>query len=86
MADNSRPGAGGAPLIRPSPLQGDDEGIDLRRLLPAWIISGFLHVIFLGVLMLFGRDATHAETGSETAVIETIAAMRIARVMATGSP
>ncbi|MBL8795340.1 MAG: hypothetical protein JNM56_15655, partial [Planctomycetia bacterium] len=41
-------------LIRPTPLQGDDEGIDLRRLLPAWLISGVLHVIVLSVFVLVG--------------------------------
>jgi hypothetical protein len=61
----------GAPLIRPTPLQGEDEGIDLRRLLPAWIISGVIHVVVLALLMIPQLGSGRAEAGSETAVIES---------------
>ncbi|MBL8799234.1 MAG: terpene cyclase/mutase family protein, partial [Planctomycetia bacterium] len=71
MADNSRPAAAGAPLIRPTPLQGEDEGIDLRRLLPAWIISGVIHVVVLALLMIPQLGSGRAEAGTETAVIES---------------
>lgn len=71
MTDNSRPVGGNAPLIRPSPLQGEDEGIDLRRLLPAWIISGVIHVAFLSLMLLVQFNNTGTASGSETSVIES---------------
>jgi hypothetical protein len=59
-ADRARPA-----LIRPTPLQGDDEGIDLRRLLPAWLISGVLHVVVLSVFLLVGMGRTESAVGTE---------------------
>lgn len=70
MAENSRPPAGGV-LIRHTPLQGDDEGIDLRRLLPAWIISGVLHLFVLSLLLLFHFGSAALLAGTETSVIES---------------
>ena len=68
MAENSRPGS---VLIRHTPLQGDDEGIDLRRLLPAWIISGVLHLFVLSLLLLFHFGSAAFSVASETSVIES---------------
>jgi len=70
MHENSK-AAGGGPLIRHTPLQGDDDGIDLRRLIPAWIISGVIHVVLLSLLLLFTVGETMGGVGSETAVIES---------------
>ena len=68
--DNGAP-RGGSPLIRHTPLQGDDDGVDLRRLIPAWIISGVIHVVLLSLLLLFTVGETIGGVGSETAVIES---------------
>ncbi|TPW00639.1 MAG: hypothetical protein FD125_3018, partial [bacterium] len=62
-ADSARP-----VLIRPTPLQGDDEGIDLRRLLPAWLISGVLHVVVLSVFLLVGMGRSATAEGKEQVV------------------
>jgi hypothetical protein len=63
--------AAAAPLIRMTPLQGDDEGIDLRRLIPAWIISGVIHVVLLSLLLLFSIGDTFGSVGSENSVVES---------------
>jgi len=56
-----------AALIRRTPLQGDDDGIDLRRLIPAWLISGTLHVVLLSLLLLFTvADTVHGVGAEET--------------------
>jgi hypothetical protein len=68
MAQNMKPAAA---LIRHTPLQGDDEGIDLRRLIPAWIISGVIHVVLLSILLLFTIGDTFGSIGSENAVVES---------------
>ena len=55
-----------AELIRHTPLQGDDDGVDLRRLIPAWIISGALHVVLLSLLLLFTfADTVHGVGGEQ---------------------
>src|SRR6516225_10082023 len=69
MADNGR--QAGAALIRHTPLQGDDEGVDLRRLIPAWIISGVIHVVLLSLLLLFTIGDTFGSVGTENAVVES---------------
>src|SRR6516165_9296093 len=69
MADNARPG--GAALIRHTPLQGDDEGVDLRRLVPAFISSGVIHVAFALIVFGIGFSATSASVGTENAVVES---------------
>src|SRR6516162_9621950 len=60
-----------AALVRHTPLQGDDEGVDLRRLIPAWIISGVIHVVLLSLLLLFTIGDTFGSVGTENAVVES---------------
>ncbi len=60
-ADSARPA-----LIHHTPLQGDDEGIDLRKLIPAWIISGLVHVAALSVLLLITFGANGGWVGGTT--------------------
>src|SRR5262245_49624477 len=69
MADNARPG--GAALIRHTPLQGDDEGIDLRRLVPAFISSGVIHVVLAIIVFAIGFGDTFGSVGVENAVVES---------------
>jgi hypothetical protein len=60
-----------AALVRHTPLQGDDDGIDLRRLIPAWLISGVIHVLLLSLLLLFSIGDTFGSMGTENAVVES---------------
>src|SRR5262249_32289066 len=60
-----------APLIRATPLQGDADGIDLRRLIPAWIVSGVVHIVLLSILLLFSISDTFGSVGSESSVVES---------------
>jgi hypothetical protein len=62
------PHGAAAPLIRSAPLD-SDEGLDLGRLLPAWIVSGLVHIVFLSILLLVGVSAGAAPLDRELALI-----------------
>lgn len=65
-ADSARP-----VLIHHTPLQGDDPGIDLRKLIPAWIVSGVVHVAALSVLLLVTFGASGGWVGREVVNLVT---------------
>jgi hypothetical protein len=46
-------------VIRHTPFT-DDDGFDLRRIIPAWIISGVIHVVLLSFFLLITYSATAA--------------------------
>lgn len=58
------------PLIRATPLNSDDDGIDLRRLVPAWIISGVVHVTILSLLLLVTMSGSASVVGREEAIVD----------------
>ena len=60
-----------APVIRPT-VQDEDDTFDFRRLLPAWIISGVIHVVLLSLFLLVYVGSGSATTsGMENTIIET---------------
>jgi hypothetical protein len=60
---NGRPTApAGASLIRLSPLAEVERGMDWKRLMPAWVISGGIHVVMIALFVFFFWD-----NGSEAA-------------------
>jgi len=66
---NSQPGA--PALIRSTAFTSDeDKGPDLRRLLPAWIISGVIHVVFLCLFLLVTFSSQASPVSTEVAVVE----------------
>ena len=59
------------PVIRPT-VQDEDDTFDFRRLLPAWIISGVIHVVLLSLFLLVYVGSSGAITsGMENTIIET---------------
>jgi hypothetical protein len=58
-------------LIRYTPLQGDDEGIDLRKLIPAWVISGVIHVVTLSVLLLVTVGASGGSVNGDYVLLQS---------------
>src|SRR5438034_88007 len=54
-------------LIRQTAFMEDDGGFDLRRILPAWIISGVIHVVLLSLFLLVTFNTTTA-TASDNKV------------------
>lgn len=54
-----------APIIRESPLWRNDrrERRAIRELVPAWIISGIVHVTILGIFLIVGVPATDTSYG-----------------------
>lgn len=70
---NSQPAPGPARvLIRPGLMQADEATSQaLRRQLPAWIISGVLHVILLILFLVATVPISTANVGTELAVIQT---------------
>lgn len=70
----ARPGANSqAPaLIRHTPALGDDNSTtDIRRLIPAWIISGVIHVVLLSAFLLIAVGQSAAVPNQELSVIES---------------
>jgi hypothetical protein len=71
MTDH-RPGAEGArlPLIRATPLLSEEStAIDIRKLIPAWLISGAIHVSLLSLLLVFTiTSSPRAAVGSDWSV------------------
>jgi hypothetical protein len=46
-----------------------DEGIDLARLLPAWIVSGVVHIVILSFMLLIGFSRGNADVVKEGSTI-----------------
>jgi hypothetical protein len=72
MTSQNGPGVQSArlPLIRATPLNSDDDaGIDLQRLIPAWIISGVVHVVILSLLLLVSFGSAASEVSRELIVV-----------------
>lgn len=69
-SNNSQPVT---PVIRPGLLRAAPEadGRVMVRLLPAWIISGLVHVVLLSLFLIATVPNTGASVGMETAVIQT---------------
>jgi hypothetical protein len=63
------PKGAAAPLIRSAPVADGEESVDLSRLLPAWIVSGVVHIVVLSLLLLIGVSAAPARQDREPAVI-----------------
>src|SRR5262245_27132360 len=55
---HNRINQGATPLIRATPLQGEDDGVDLRRLVPAFISSGVIHVVLAIIVFAIGFGDT----------------------------
>jgi hypothetical protein len=58
-----------APALIRSSLLDNDDGVDLGRLLPAWIISGVIHIVVLSLLLLIGVSRGVAGPDKEVASI-----------------
>jgi hypothetical protein len=67
------------PLIRATPLNSDDDGIDLRRLVPAWIISGVIHVTILSLALLVTMSSSAYSTGLEQSIVDPGASEEVAK-------
>ena len=67
---NSQPPA--PALIRHTPTLGDDNSTtDIRRLIPAWIISGVVHVILLSLFLLVTVTGANSAVNTELTHIES---------------
>jgi len=55
-------------LIRSTPLQGEDESSDWSRLLPAWIISGVIHVVLMSMFLIVTLGSPAAGVDTELVV------------------
>jgi hypothetical protein len=61
-----------AAVIRLSPLSEQERGLDWQRMLPAWVISGGIHVVLIALFVFFfWSDAADATAPAQN-VIETI--------------
>src|SRR5262249_15422071 len=60
-------------VIRHTPFA-EDEGLDLRRILPAWIISGVIHVVLLSAFLL----VTYSVAAAPSDKIEHVEAIGLA--------
>jgi hypothetical protein len=68
---NSQPAAG-TPLIKNIPSTSDEDNTaDLRRLVPAWIISGVVHVVLLSLFLLVTVSQGQGSINTELSVIES---------------
>src|SRR5271154_1209409 len=68
---NSQPPAG-TPLIKNIPSTSDEDNTaDLRRLVPAWIISGVVHVVLLSLFLLVTVSQGQGSINTELSVIES---------------
>lgn len=68
---NSQP-PGGTPLIKNIPSTSDEDNTaDLRRLVPAWIISGVVHVVLLSLFLLVTVSQGQGSVNTELSVIES---------------
>jgi hypothetical protein len=71
-AGNSRPTPTAAPVIRVTTLPDARPGTGvLTRQLPAWIVSGVIHVLILCLFLFVGTSAGPAEVKRDTTVIQT---------------
>src|SRR5262245_53534689 len=59
-------------LIRPTHLNDDDAIFDFRQLLPAWIISGVVHVIVLSLFLLVAVTGGATTTNSSENLVTPI--------------
>jgi hypothetical protein len=50
-------------------LNDTDEGIDLGRLLPAWVISGLAHVVILTLFLLIGVSQATGTIATDSAIV-----------------
>jgi hypothetical protein len=67
-ADSAR-----TPLIRPTPLNSDeDTGIDLRKLVPAWIFSGIIHVVIFSICLLVTFSGSQWVIGQDQVVVSDV--------------
>ncbi len=67
---NSQPAA--VPLIKNIPSTSDEDNTaDMRRLIPAWIISGVVHVVLLSLFLLVTVASSTATPNTELSVIES---------------
>lgn len=67
---NSQPPA--PALIRHTPTLGDDnDTTDIRRLIPAWIISGVVHVVLLSLFLLVTVSQAPGTVNTELTTIES---------------
>jgi hypothetical protein len=66
--ENSQPTA--VPAVIRAPALADDSQA-FMRLLPAWIISGVIHVVLLGLFLFLEVSTAPADTNREAAVIQT---------------
>jgi hypothetical protein len=64
---NSQPA--GPALIRHSPFT-EEEGLDLRRIIPAWIISGVIHVVLLSAFLLITYTVSAAAPDKVETIVE----------------
>jgi hypothetical protein len=59
------------PLIKNIPTSADEDTIaDMRRLVPAWIVSGVVHVVLLSLFLLVTVQAGGSPVGIELTVLE----------------
>lgn len=59
-------------VVRPAALNRDDDALDFRKLLPAWIISGVIHIVLLSLfLLVYVGSGSGSESFMENTVIET---------------
>ena len=62
-----------APVIRPTALNTDEnEGIDLRKLVPAWIISGIFHIVIFSLCLLVNFGYASSTVGKEEVVVTEV--------------